>query len=78
MSVRDHVLQSIAELDEAELERVASYVEFLKSRARAQVVPAHDASQLASVYAEFAEEDRRLAEEGMAEYADGLASEDQQ
>ena len=35
-----------------------------------------DELQLAALYAEFAEEDQQLAEEGMAEYAGTLTRED--
>jgi hypothetical protein len=35
-----------------------------------------DEDQLTKLYAEFAEEDRELAEEGMADYADALTKED--
>lgn len=35
-----------------------------------------DEAQQAALYAEFAEEDRALAEVGMADYAAGLARED--
>ena len=35
-----------------------------------------DDEQLSALYAEFADEDRRLAEEGIADYERGLAGED--
>jgi hypothetical protein len=35
-----------------------------------------DEAQLATLYAEFAEEDREMAEEGIADYATALAEED--
>jgi len=38
--------------------------------------PPPDVSQLANLYAEFAEKDRQLAEEGLEEYSDGLVKED--
>lgn len=38
--------------------------------------PELDDAQLATLYAEFAETDRKLAEEGIADYEKGLASED--
>lgn len=37
-----------------------------------------DATQVAALYAEFAEEDRLLSEEGMSEYGEGLHIEDMQ
>ena len=35
-----------------------------------------DKTQLAALYAEFADEDRAIAEEGIAEYVESLAEED--
>jgi hypothetical protein len=35
-----------------------------------------DEAQLAALYSEFADEDRMLAEEGISDYAKGLAKED--
>jgi hypothetical protein len=35
-----------------------------------------DASDLSALYAEASEEDRELAEAGIADYAEGLATED--
>lgn len=40
------------------------------------MMPSFDPTQLSQLYAEFAEEDRTLASEGMPEYCDGLAAED--
>jgi hypothetical protein len=38
----------------------------------------YDEAQLTALYAEFADEDRKLAEEGMSDYAKGLMKEDTQ
>ena len=75
MSTQEQVLEEIKSLSEAELKQVAEYLAFLKYRAQGKprVV---DESQLAALYAEFAEEDRALAEEGMSDYAEGLSKED--
>jgi len=54
---------------------LSSYLAFLKFRAHNKV-PVLDESQLADLYAEFADEDRNLAEAGMAEYVEGLLEED--
>lgn len=75
MSTREQVLEEIEALSEAEVEEVAEYVAFLKYRSRSRP-PVVDESQLAALYAEFGEEDRDLAEEGMAGYAEGLGRED--
>lgn len=76
MSLKEHVNQELERLDEADLRRVAEYLDFLKFRARRAAVPPLDESYLAALYAEFAEEDRALAEAGMTAYAAGLATED--
>jgi hypothetical protein len=76
MSVRDQLVREISNLSESELQHVAEYLAFLKFRNRISAAPAIDETQLAALYAEFAEEDSELAEEGMAEYAQSLAQED--
>jgi hypothetical protein len=43
---------------------------FLRFGARLQPVSRLDEAQLSALYAEFAEEDRRLAEEAAADYAE--------
>ena len=75
MSTKEQVLEEIESLSEAEIKEVAEYLEFLKyrSRSKSHVV---DESQLAALYAEFAEEDRNLAEESISDYAEGLMKED--
>ena len=76
MSIKEHVTQELDSLSEADLKQVADYVAFLKFRARVKLIPALDEIQLATLYTEFADEDRKLAEEGMSAYAEGLAKED--
>ena len=75
MSTKEQVLEELETLSEAEIKEVAEYLAFLKFRSR---IKSHavDESQLAALYAEFAEEDRDLAEEGMDDYAEGLTRED--
>ena len=68
----EELLKSFELLPEPEKHQVAS--EILR-RAYASTTELDDA-QLAALYAEFAETDRKLAEEGIGEYAKGLASED--
>ncbi|MBW3622595.1 MAG: hypothetical protein KY468_04205 [Armatimonadetes bacterium] len=75
MSIKDRGTQKIDHLSEAELEQVADYLAFLKFRSRRHTFPQVDPAHYA-LYAEFAEEDRLLAEDGMGEYAKGLARED--
>jgi hypothetical protein len=45
-------------LSEAELQQVAEYVAFLRFRARIGPLPVIDATQIATLYARFADEDR--------------------
>jgi hypothetical protein len=76
MLLKDKVAQEIDSLSETELKQVAEYIAFLKFRARIKHMPTFDETQLSVLYAEFAEEDRELAEEGMSDYAEGLMKED--
>jgi hypothetical protein len=76
MSIKESIAEAIGNLDEAELRQVADYLAFLRFRARARRVAIPDASQTVEGYAEFADEDRNLAEEGMAEYGEHLRAED--
>jgi hypothetical protein len=76
MSIKEQVAHELDNLSDVELEQVAEYVAFLKFRARVSRMPALDEAQLTALYSEFSDEDRKLAEEGMSDYADGLAKED--
>jgi hypothetical protein len=76
MSVKEQVTRELDNLREVELKQVAEYVAFLKFRARVTGMPTPNEAQLAALYSEFADEDRRLADEGMSDYAKGLAKED--
>ena len=78
MSIKEQVIQELDVLSEAELERVAEYLAFLKFQARANSMPTLDEPQLAAWYAEFAEEDRELAEEDLGDYFENLVKEDTQ
>ena len=75
-SIKGQVIKELESLSETELAQDAEFLAFLKFRARLQTMPQLEEAQLATLYAEFAEEDRKLAEEGIAEYADGLFKED--
>jgi hypothetical protein len=76
MSIKERVTHELDTLSEAELIQVAEYVAFLEFQVRVKRIPSLDETQLEALYKEFAEEDHRLAEEGMSDYAEGLAKED--
>jgi hypothetical protein len=76
MSIKEHVIHGLDTLSEAELVQVAEFLAFLKFRARLQPMPELDEAQLATLYAACADEDRALADEGMADYVQGLCQED--
>ena len=77
-SVKEQVAEALNTLSEDELQQVAEYVAFLRFRARVAPLPVIDATRLARLYAEFADEDRALAEEGLEEYRVQLHGEDSQ
>jgi len=77
-SVKEQVTQALNTLSEAELQQVAEYVAFLRFRARVVSPPVMDALHLATLYAEFADEDRTLADEGLEDYCVHLHDEDAQ
>ncbi len=74
MSLKEFVAHEVETLGENELRAVAEYVSFLKFRARTSI----DEARLASLYGEFEQEDRELAESGMEDYARALSQEDAQ
>lgn len=72
ISLKERVTRKIEQLPEDQLRMVEEYLAFLLFRARARPKIHVNRQQLAALYAEAAEEDRTLAEEGMADYSDGL------
>jgi hypothetical protein len=68
--------QDLDGLTDNQLQQVADFVAFLKFRSQRhhRVIP--DRNQLAALFAEFAKEDRDLAEAGMGDYAVILQQED--
>jgi len=76
ISTKEKVVISLAELNDTQLQTVAEFLEFLKFRERRRVEPQFDDAALEALYAEFADEDRELAEAGFAEYATNLERED--
>jgi hypothetical protein len=77
-SIKEQVTRALDDLSEPEIQQVSEFVAFLKFRARITPSPIVDPAQLALLYAESAEDDRRLAEEGMADYHELLRTEDTQ
>ncbi len=76
ISTKEKVVTSLAELNDTQLQTVAEFLEFLKFRERRKSEPQFDDAALEILYAEFADEDRELAESGLTEYAANLARED--
>jgi hypothetical protein len=76
ISTREKVVTSLSDLTEAQLRQVAEYLEFLKFRERRKNDSQPDDAELEVLYAEFADEDRELAESGLTEYAANLERED--
>ena len=76
ISTKERVSTNLNGLSEIQLRRVAEYLEFLKFREQREIELDVDESELAALYAEFADEDRELAEVGLTEYASNLESED--
>lgn len=75
LTIKGQVREEIETSDEVEIKALAEYLAFLRFRAQNKTHEA-DESQLAALYAEFAAEDRSLAEEGMEDYAEGVLKED--
>jgi hypothetical protein len=74
------VMRTLQRLSEAQLQNVENYIAFLKWQERRKELSklqAIDDETLGKLYAQFAEEDRAMAEEGMADYKRGLEREDQ-
>ncbi len=76
MTLREQLSQSLESLSDAELQQVAEFLAFLKFRCRLGAVTSIDPAEIGAQYAESAQEDGELAEQGIAEYGQGLRSED--
>lgn len=75
VALKEFITQELETLNEEQLRQVADFMAFLKFRLcshRCKI----DENQLATLYSEFAEEDQKLAEEGLDEYAELLRQED--
>lgn len=77
MPKRNELLETLNALTESEVRQVVQYAAFLKSHRRAEAqTPALNDEQLQARYAEASDEDRSLAEAGLADYGAGLLKED--
>ncbi|MEA2417628.1 MAG: hypothetical protein QOI58_4285 [Thermoanaerobaculia bacterium] len=76
MTARELVIHEVESLDERELEYVARLVQSLRLRPSEAPLPSWDPAVYGPLYREFAAEDSRLAEQGMADYNAGLGAED--
>jgi hypothetical protein len=76
MSIKEQIVQELNALSQAELEEIAQYLAFIKYQSKVKSAPTSDEAKMAALYAEFAEEDRKLAEEGISDYAGALMRED--
>ena len=74
--IKEQIIQDIDNLSDVDLMQVAKYVTFLRFQARISTTPMLDEAQMASLYADFADEDSELAEECMMDYTTGLMKED--
>ena len=73
---RETIKQDLDRLSDEQLRAVADFIAFLKFRDQRDRVNLN-ATQLAALATEFAEEDRTLAEAGMDDYVEMLVQEDQ-
>ncbi len=76
MASREQIVRELSALNQSELEQVAKYVAFVRYRSLVEAIPVVDQGQLATLYGQFADEDREFAEGGMSDYAAALAKED--
>jgi hypothetical protein len=77
MNTRQALLSTLDALDENELNEVTKFVSFLKFRRRIHPsIKNLTNEELASLYADAKDEDRALAESGMADYQAALLKED--
>jgi len=68
--------RTIDSLSEPELRQVAEYLSFLRFRSRVQRKSSIGEKKLAELYAQFSDDDRQLAEEGIEDYNRDLLAED--
>ena len=77
VAIKKFLSQELDKLNEEQLRQVADFIAFIKFRTQRPAWQPN-ASQMAALYDEFAEEDQRLAEEGLDDYTELLRKEDLQ
>lgn len=78
LTLKDKINREIDKLNEEQLQEVINFISFLKFRYRLNRQTDFNLTHVANLYQEFAEEDRKLAEEGIDEYVELLKEEDRQ
>ena len=68
MLFKEKIEHMIEDLNESDLRQVVEYMAFLQFRSRFRSNPIKNESEMARLYAEFAETDRLEANEGMEAY----------
>lgn len=76
MVAKEQIVRELEALSEADRRQVADFIAFLRYRTRRRATPPIDEANLTELYAEFGDEDRQLAEQGLTEYAARLQAED--
>ena len=75
IALKEQIAQELNRLNEEQLRQLANFIAFMKYQARCDLLQ-EKKNKLAEMFGEFASEDRVMAEEGMAEYAELLRKED--
>ena len=73
MTTKEHLQAELETLSEDDIATLLSVARRFSQR---RITPDFDEAKVATLYAEFADEDRALAEAGMGDYAAGLVKED--
>jgi hypothetical protein len=79
MTLRQHVVQEISQLAEDDLRELARFISDLRARSVSQDAPHPDCApeqDWARLYADCADEDRAMADTGLADTVRHLAEED--
>ena len=74
-ATKEKLKQEIEQFNDEQLQQIAEFIDFIKFRTRF-CQKSVDMDQFAHLYQEFAQEDRELAEAGMADYVEQLKQED--